>query len=142
MYKRGPGIYSDLIESEKQMAIELKTDSKYLLALLGKYLLALLGKYLLALLGKYLLALLGKYLVALLGKYLLALLSKYLALLGKYLRIAQLVKAWTCNSIAGSSLIAGGVFFWCGPLASPSLHVASVGSNPQVIKWRSQLVDN
>ena len=43
---------------------------------------------------------------------------------------AQLVKAWICNlRIAGSSLIAGGVFFWYGPLASLPLQIASVSSD-------------
>ena len=48
----------------------------------------------------------------------------------EYSGIAQSVKAWICNlRIADSSLAAGGVFVWYGPLASPSLHVARVGSD-------------
>jgi len=57
-------------------------------------------------------------------------------------RIDQLVKAWICNlKIAGSSPIAGGVFFWYGPLANLSLQIASVGSDHHAKKWRSQSVD-
>jgi len=45
-------------------------------------------------------------------------------------RISRLVKAWiSVLRIAGSSLTAGGVLFWHGPLASLSLHIASVGSD-------------
>jgi len=45
-------------------------------------------------------------------------------------KIAKLVKAWICNlRIAGSSLTACGVFFWYGPLESPSLQIASVASD-------------
>jgi len=57
-------------------------------------------------------------------------------------RIAQLVKAWTCNLwLAGSSPTVGRVFFWYGPLASLSLQIASVGSDHHAKKWRSQPVD-
>jgi len=39
------------------------------------------------------------------------------------------LKAWICIlMIAGSSLTAGGVFVWYGPLASLSLRIASVAS--------------
>jgi len=58
-------------------------------------------------------------------------------------RIAQLVKAWIRNlRIADSSLTVGGVFDWYRPLASQSLHVASVSSDHHGKKCRFQLVDN
>ena len=51
-------------------------------------------------------------------------------------RIAQLVKAWiSVLRIAGSSFTIGGVFFWHRPLASLSLHMASVGSDHHAKKY-------
>jgi len=53
--------------------------------------------------------------------------------------MALLVKAWICNlRIAGSSLTAGEVLFWYGPLASLSFQIASVDSDHHAKRWRSQ----
>jgi len=41
----------------------------------------------------------------------------------------------TILRIAGSSLTTGGVYFWCGPLASPSLQISSVDSDHHNKKW-------
>ena len=57
-------------------------------------------------------------------------------------RIAQLGKSVELQLwIVGSRLTADGAFYWYGPLSSPSLHVASVGSDHHGAKWTVQPVN-